>query len=65
MKDSVPKYLLYGIDRRPERKSGTIIAVRKGIPHRQVDPFPLHSIEATGICIPIDNCEVLLASCIY
>jgi hypothetical protein len=38
------------------------IAVRKGIPHRQADLPPLVSIEVTGICTPIGNCEVLLAA---
>jgi hypothetical protein len=38
------------------------IAVSKGIPYRQVDRPPLVSIEATGISIPIGNCEVLLAA---
>jgi hypothetical protein len=54
--------LVYRIDRHPERKGGTAIAVRKGIPHRQVNLPPLVSIEATGICIQIGNCEVLLAA---
>jgi hypothetical protein len=55
-------YYLYQIDRHPERKGETAIAVRKGIPNRQVDLPPLVSIEATGICIPISNCKVLLAA---
>jgi hypothetical protein len=38
------------------------IAVRKGIPHRQVNLPPLVSIEVTGIRMPISNCEVLLAT---
>jgi hypothetical protein len=58
----IPNYYLYSIDRYPERKGGTAIAVRKGIPHRQVDLPPLVSIEAIGICIPISNCEVLLSA---
>jgi exonuclease III len=33
----IPKYYPYRIDRHPERKGGTAITVRKGIPHRQVD----------------------------
>jgi hypothetical protein len=58
----IPNYHLYRTDRLPERKGGTAIAIRKGIPHRQVDLPPLVSIEATGICIPTDKCEVLLAA---
>jgi hypothetical protein len=58
----IPSYHLYRIDRHSERKGGTAIAVRKGIPQRQVDLPPLVSIEATGMCIPIGNCEVLLAA---
>jgi hypothetical protein len=32
------------------------------IPHNHVDPQPLVSVEATGICITICNSEVLLAA---
>jgi hypothetical protein len=38
------------------------IAVRKGIPHNHVDLPHLVSIEATEICVPKGNCEVLLAA---
>jgi hypothetical protein len=58
----IPNYHLYRIDRHPERKGGKAIVVRKGTSHRQVDQPPLVSIEAAGICIPIGNCEVLLAA---
>jgi hypothetical protein len=34
----------------------------KGIPHNHVDLSPLVSIEATGVCIPIGNSELLLAA---
>jgi hypothetical protein len=43
-------------------KTGTAFAVRKGIPHNHVCLSPLISIEATGICVPIGNSEVLLAA---
>jgi hypothetical protein len=46
-------------------KEGTAIAVRKGIPHRQVDLPPAVSIERTGICILTGNYEVLLAYITY
>jgi hypothetical protein len=36
--------------------------VRKGIPPNHVDLPPLVSIEATRICIPIGNNEVLFAA---
>jgi hypothetical protein len=44
------------------RKGGTAVAVRKGIPHNHVDLPPLVSVEATGVCIPVGNSEVLLAA---
>jgi hypothetical protein len=38
------KLPIYRINRHPERKGGTAVAVRKGIPHKHVDlpplPFP-------------------------
>jgi hypothetical protein len=40
----------------------TAVAVIKGIPHNHVDLPPLVSVEATGVCIPIGNSEVLLAA---
>jgi hypothetical protein len=36
--------------------------VRKGIPHKHVDLSQLFSIEATAVCIPIVNSEVLLTA---
>jgi exonuclease III len=58
----IPNYHFYRIDRHLGRKGGTAVAVRKGIPHKHVDLPPLVSVEATGICIPIDNREILLAA---
>jgi hypothetical protein len=58
----IPNYYFYRTDRFPGRKGGTAVAVRKGIPHNYVDLPPLLSIEATGICIPILNSEILLAA---
>jgi exonuclease III len=58
----LPNYHFYRIDRFPGRIGGTAVAVRKGIPHTHVDLPPLISVEATGICIPIGNSEVLLAA---
>jgi hypothetical protein len=58
----LPNYHLYRSDRFPGRKGGTAVAVRKGVPHILADLPPLSSIEATGVCIPIGNNEVLLAA---
>jgi hypothetical protein len=57
----IPNYNSYRIDRHPGMKGGTAVAVRKGIPHNHVDLPPLISIDATGVCIPIGNNEILLA----
>jgi hypothetical protein len=58
----IPNYHFYRTDRHPGRKGGTAVAVRKGIPHNHVDLPPLVSAEATGVCIPIGNSEVLFAA---
>jgi hypothetical protein len=58
----IPNYNFYRIDRHQGMKGGTAVAVRKGIPHNHVDLPPLISIEATGVCIPIGNNEILLAA---
>jgi hypothetical protein len=52
----------YRTDRYPGRKGGTAFAVRKGSPHNHVFLPSLISVEATGVCIPIGNSEVLLAA---
>jgi hypothetical protein len=57
----IPNYHFYRTDRFPGRQGGTAVAVRKGIPHNHVDLPPLISIEATGVCIPIGNSELMLA----
>jgi len=41
-------------------KVGTALAVRKGIPHNQVDLPPPVSVEATEPCVPIGSSEILL-----
>jgi hypothetical protein len=58
----IPNFHLYRTDRYPGRKGQTAIAVRKGIPHNHVNLPALVSVEATGVCIPIGNSEVLLAA---
>jgi hypothetical protein len=49
----IPNYLYYQTDCFPRRK---------GIPHNLVDLPPLVSTEATRVCIPNGNSEVLLAA---
>jgi hypothetical protein len=58
----IPNYHFYRINNYQGRKGGTAVAVRKGIPHKHVDLYPLVSVEATGVYIPIDNSERLLAA---
>jgi hypothetical protein len=43
-------------------KGGTAVAAKKGIPHSHVDLPPLNALEATGVCTPIGNSELLLAA---
>jgi hypothetical protein len=61
-KFSIPNFYFYQTDRHPGTKVGTAVAVRKGIPPDHVDLPPLISVEATGVCIPIGNSQVLLAA---
>jgi hypothetical protein len=49
-------------DFQPGRKGGTAVAVKKGIPHSHVNLSLLISVEATGVCLPIGNREILLAA---
>jgi hypothetical protein len=58
----IPNYQLYRTDRFLGIKGGTAVAVKKGIPHSHVDLPPIDSLEATGVCIPIGNSELLLAN---
>jgi hypothetical protein len=58
----IPNVHFYRTDRYPGRKGGTAVVSRKGIPHNHVDLPPLVSVEATGVCKPIGNSEVLLAA---
>jgi hypothetical protein len=58
----IPNFHFYRTDRYPGRKGGTAAALRKGIPHNHIDLPPLVSVEATGVCIPIGNIEILLAA---
>jgi hypothetical protein len=57
----IPNYTFYPIDPHPGKKGGTAVAVRKGMPQNHADLPPLMSIEATDVCIPIGNNEILLA----
>jgi hypothetical protein len=58
----ISNYRFYRTDRYSGRKEGIAVAFRKGIPHNHVNLPPLVSVEATGVCIPVGNSEVLLAS---
>jgi exonuclease III len=58
----IPNYHFYWIALHPGRKGGTAIAVWKGFSHKHVDLPPLVSVEATGVCIPIGNREILLTA---
>jgi hypothetical protein len=55
----IPNYHFYQTDHYPGRKYGTAIAVEKD-PPQSCRPTTLVSIDATGVCIPIGNSEVLL-----
>jgi hypothetical protein len=58
----IPKYHIYRADRFLGRKGGTAIAVRKGIPHNNLELPPLVSVEAIGVCTLADTSEILLAA---
>jgi hypothetical protein len=58
----ISNYYFYRTDRYTDRKGGTAVAIIKGIPHNHVDLPPLVSVEATRVCLPIGNSEVLLAA---
>jgi hypothetical protein len=58
----IPNYHFCRTDSHPGRKGGTAVAVRKGIPHNLVTLLPVVSVEATGVCIPMRNSELLLSS---
>jgi hypothetical protein len=59
---SIRNYHIYRNDRYPGAKGGTAVAVKKGVPHSCVDVPPLISIEATAVCIPVGNKEILPAA---
>jgi hypothetical protein len=59
----IPNYSCYHSGRFPRKKKGsTATAMRKGIPHNNVDLPLLVSIKAIGLYVPIANGEVLLAA---
>jgi hypothetical protein len=59
---SIRNYLIYRNDRHPGAKGGTAFSVTKRVPHSYVDLPPVISIEATAVCIPLGNREILLAA---
>jgi hypothetical protein len=58
----ISNHLSYRTGRHPGRKGATAIAVRSAVPNSYVHLPRLVSVEATGVCIPIGNSEILLAS---
>jgi exonuclease III len=58
----IQNYHFYRIDRDQSRKGGTAAAVRKDVRHMNVDLPRLTLEEATGVCIPIGNQEILIAA---
>jgi hypothetical protein len=55
-----PKTDIYQTDCQDRHKDGTAVAVKKGIPHKCTELPPLLSIEATGVCIPIETLKCCL-----
>jgi hypothetical protein len=55
-------YDFYWTDHEDLHKVGTATAVKKGIPHTCVNLPPLVSVEATGVCILIENTEMFCAA---
>jgi hypothetical protein len=62
MKFCVPNCDIYRTDCEDRHKGGTVVAVKKGIPHTCVNLPPLLPVEATGVYIPIGNPEMFLAA---
>jgi hypothetical protein len=62
MRFCISNYGIYWIDRHGRQKGGTSVEVNKDIPHTYVNLPSFLSVEATGICIPIGNTEMLLAA---
>lgn len=62
MRFIITNYHIYRADCFRGRKGGIATAVGKGILLNHEDLSPLASAEATGICMSICNCEVLIAA---
>jgi hypothetical protein len=62
MRFCIPNYDPYQTGSEDRHRGGTLVAVKKGIPHTCVDLHPLLSLEATGVCILIGNTEIFLAA---
>jgi hypothetical protein len=58
----IPNYNIYQTEHQDGDKRGTVTAVKKDIPRACVILPLLLSVEAPGICIPIANSEMLLAT---
>jgi hypothetical protein len=62
MRFYIPNHDIYWTDRQDWHIDRTATGVKKGIPHTIADLPPLLSVEATRVCIPIGNTEMLLAA---
>jgi hypothetical protein len=63
MRASLCQIVTYiGLTASQEEMVEQLLQQEKGKPHNHVDVLLLVSIEATGVCIPIGNSEVLLAT---
>jgi hypothetical protein len=62
MRFNISNYEINRTDHQNRHKSGTAKADKKGIPLICADLPPLLSVEATVVCIPIENTEMLLAA---
>jgi hypothetical protein len=62
MRFYIQSYDIYRTDRHDGEKNGTAVEVKRGVPQTWADLAPCLSAEATGVCIPILNTEMLLAA---
>jgi hypothetical protein len=62
MRFRIPYYDICRTDLDDGHKNETAVAIKKGILHTCTDIPPLLPVEATGVCIPIRNTEMLLAA---
>jgi hypothetical protein len=58
----IPNYEIYWIDCEDRQEGRTAESVKKGIPHTCANLLSPLSVEATGVCIPTRNTEMLRAT---